>query len=166
MDFLARIRRFVQTILTGNPRRRNAIPWRGDLSLDKAARERPGADADDQKSDELMSRASLAAIVFAALVSAVPSRAALFPTTAASDLAEDDLTGSGLEPDSEARSLAGAEREESLEAKVARQWREMAKRARRQAELLGGAQRKVLLERAAEYEIRAKRIEDGSVKGG
>jgi hypothetical protein len=112
-----------------------------------------------------MSKLSLATIVFAALVSAVPSKAALFPIKAASDLAEDDLTGSGLEPDSEARSIAGAEREESLEAKVARQWREMAKRARRQADLLGGPQRKRLLDRAVEYEARAKRFADGGQTG-
>jgi hypothetical protein len=97
--------------------------------------------------------------MFAALVSAVPSKAALFPTKAVSDLSEDDLTGSGFEPDNEARSVAGAEREDSLEAKVARQWREMAKRARRQAELLDGPQRDMLLARAAEYEVRAKRLE-------
>ncbi|HKW55205.1 MAG TPA: hypothetical protein VJO12_16050 [Stellaceae bacterium] len=78
-----------------------------------------------------------------------------------SDLAEDDLTGSGFEPDSEARSIAGAEREESLETKVARQWREMAKRPRRQAELLGAPQRDMLLDRAAEYENRAKRLDGG-----
>jgi hypothetical protein len=108
-----------------------------------------------------MSKVSLAIIVFAALVNGVPSRAALFPTRAVSDLAEDDLTGSGFEPDSEARSIAAAEREESLEAKVARQWREMAKRARRQAELLGGPQRDMLLDRAAQYETRAKRLESG-----
>lgn len=108
-----------------------------------------------------MSRISLAIIVFAAFVNGVPSKAALFPTRALSDLAEDDLTGSGFEPDSEARSVAGAEREESLEAKVVRQWREMAKRARRQAELLGGQQRDMLLDRAAEYETRAKLLESG-----
>jgi hypothetical protein len=109
-----------------------------------------------------MSRVSLAVIVFAALVNAVPSKAALFPTRMVSDLAEDDLTGSGFEPDSEARSVAGAAREDSLEVKVARQWREMAKRARRQAELLGGSQRDMLLDRAVEYEIRAKRLESGN----
>ena len=98
----------------------------------------------------------------AALVNTVPSKAALFPTKAVSDLAEDDLTGSGFEADSEARNVAGAEREDSLEAKVARQWREMAKRARRQAELLDGPQRDMLLGRAAEYEIRAKRLEKSS----
>ena len=110
---------------------------------------------------DVMSKVSLAIIVFASLVNGVPSKAALFPTRAVSDLAEDDLAGSGFEPDSEARGVAAAEREESLEAKVARQWREMAKRARRQAELLGGAQRDMLLGRAAEYETRAKRLESG-----
>jgi hypothetical protein len=35
----------------------------------------------------------------------------------------------------------------------------MAKRARRQAELLDGPQRDMLLARAAEYEVRAKRLE-------
>jgi len=35
----------------------------------------------------------------------------------------------------------------------------MAKRARRQAEILGGQQRDMLLDRAAEYEMRAKRLE-------
>ena len=114
---------------------------------------------DEQKSDDVMSKVSLAIVIAAALVSGVPSKAALFPTRGLSDLAEDDLTGSGFEPDSEARSIAGAEREESLEAKVARQWREMAKRARRQAEILGGQQRDMLLDRAAEYEMRAKRLE-------
>src|SRR5690349_5173095 len=108
-----------------------------------------------------MSKISLAIVMFAALVNAVPSKAALFPTKAASDLAEDDITGSGFEPDSEARSIAGAEREDTLGAKVARQWREMAKRARRQAELLDGPQRDMLIERAAEYETRAKRLESG-----
>lgn len=117
--------------------------------------------ADNQKSDDVMSRVSLAIVVFAALVNGVPSKAALFPTRAVSDLAEDDLTGSGFEPDRQARSIVGAEREGSLEAKVARQWREMAKRARRQAELLGGPQRDMLLDRAAEYENRAKRLEAG-----
>jgi hypothetical protein len=118
--------------------------------------------AHEQKSDDVMSKVSLAIIMVAALVNAVPSKAALFPTKALSDLAEDDLTGSGFEPDSEARSIAGAEREESLEAKVVRQWREMAKRARRQAELLDGPQRDMLLDRAAEYETRAKRLESGN----
>jgi hypothetical protein len=108
-----------------------------------------------------MSKVSLAIIMFAALVNAVPSKAALFPTKVVSDLAEDDLTGSGFEPDSDARSIAGAEREDSLAAKVVRQWREMAKRARRQAELLDGPQRDMLLHRAAEYETRAKRLESG-----
>jgi hypothetical protein len=121
---------------------------------------------DEQKRDGVVSGLSLTIVLFAALVSAVPSKAALFPTKAMSDLAEDDLTGSGLEPDGEARSIAGAEREESLEAKVARQWREMAKRARRQADLLDGAQRQRLLDRAVEYEARAKRIEDGGGKTG
>jgi hypothetical protein len=37
----------------------------------------------------------------------------------------------------------------------------MAKRARRQADLLGGPQRDMLLDRAEEYENRAKRLEDG-----
>ena len=113
-----------------------------------------------------MPRLSLAIIVFAALVNGVPSKAALFPTRALGDLAEDDLAGSGLEPDSEARSIAGAERGESLDVKVARQWREMAKRARRQADLLDGQQRQRLLDRAVEYEARAKRIEDGGSKTG
>lgn len=115
-----------------------------------------------RRADDVISKASLAIVMFAALVNAVPSKAALFPTKARSDLAEDDLTGSGFEPDSEARSTAGAGREESLEAKVVRQWREMAKRARRQAGLLDGPQRDMLLERAAEYEMRAKRLESGS----
>ena len=109
-----------------------------------------------------MSRVTLTVVMMAALVSAVPSKAALFPTRAMSDLSEDDLTGSGFERDSEARSIAGAEREDSLEAKVVRQWREMAKRARRQAELLGGQQRDMLLDRAAEYEMRAKRLESSN----
>jgi hypothetical protein len=109
-----------------------------------------------------MSKVSLAIIMFAALVNAVPSKAALFPTKVVSDLAEDDLTGSGFEPDSEARSIAAAGREDSLQAKVVRQWREMAKRARRQAELLDGPQRDMLLDRAAEYETRAKRLESGN----
>jgi len=109
-----------------------------------------------------MSKVTLAIIMCAALVSAVPSKAALFPTKALSDLTEDDLTGSGFEPDSEARSIAGAEREDSLQAKVVRQWREMAKRARRQAELLDGAQRDMLRRRATEYETRAKRLESGT----
>lgn len=121
---------------------------------------------DEQKRGGVMPRLSLAIIVFAALVNGVPSKAALFPTRALSDLAEDDLAGSGLEPDSEARSIAGAERGESLEVKVARQWREMAKRARRQADLLDGQQRQRLLDRAVEYEARAKRIEDGGSKTG
>jgi hypothetical protein len=167
MGFLARISGFVAAILTGKPARRNALWFWHDFGrrFHWTSGERPAlGDAHDQKSGGVMSRVSLATIVFAALVSAVPSKAALFPTRAASDLAEDDLTGSGLEPDSEARSVAGAEREESLEVKVARQWREMAKRARRQADLLGGPQRKILLDRAAEYEIRAKRIEDGGAR--
>jgi hypothetical protein len=109
-----------------------------------------------------MSKVSLALIMFAALVNAVPSKAALFPTKVVSDLAEDDLTGSGFEPDSEARSIAAVGREDSLQAKVVRQWREMAKRARRQAELLDGPQRDMLLDRAAEYETRAKRLESGN----
>ena len=109
-----------------------------------------------------MSKISLAIIMFAALVNGVPSKAALFPTRAISDLAEDDLAGSGFEPDSEARSIAGAERDDSLQAKVVRQWREMAKRARRQADLLDGPQRDMLLGRAAEYETRAKRLESGN----
>ena len=117
---------------------------------------------DEQKSDDVMSRVTLAVVMFAALVSAVPSKAALFPNKAVTDLSEDDLTGSGFEPESAARSVAGAEREESLEAKVVRQWREMAKRARRQAELLDGPQRDMLLHRAAEYETRAKRLESDS----
>jgi len=54
---------------------------------------------DGQKSDDVMSKVSLAIIMFAALVNAVPSQAALFPTKARSDLAEDDLTGSGFEPE-------------------------------------------------------------------
>lgn len=95
--------------------------------------------------------------LFLSLVAAVPSQSALHPARAVSGLAEDDLTGSGLEIVQEAGSF-GAKRSETPEARIARQWRDLAERVRRQAKLLDDRERSALLDLADQYEARADRL--------
>ena len=94
-----------------------------------------------------------------ALLAAVPSRAAFHPFHSRTCLSDDDITGSGYEISEAAVLVSGATRDESLVMKVARQWHDLARRARRLAVYLEGSDRQTVLDRADEYEDRARRLE-------
>jgi hypothetical protein len=99
------------------------------------------------------------ALVIAALISSVPSIQALHPAMARSSLNEDDIAGSGCETPSVDR-CHGARREDGLRVKIVRQWRDMAERVRRQAQLMDNKERQEFLARADRYEEWARRLED------
>lgn len=102
--------------------------------------------------------------VFACLVSAVPSASAICPIKAVVDLNDDDLTGSGYETRG-SRYVEAAERDSAFDAlrgKIARRRLDMAARARRQAKLLEEPERRALLAKAEQYEMRARRMNGSS----
>jgi len=107
-----------------------------------------------------MNRYLLAFTIFAAFVNPVPSRAEFHPIRCCGDPYNDDIMGSGIEARERAplRRVAGCE--EPMERKVARQWRDLAERVRRLAELSDGEQRARLLVKAQEFEERARLWEE------
>jgi hypothetical protein len=112
----------------------------------------------------MRTRWAIGVVLVASLANGVPSRAELFPTHGIGSITEDDLTGSGYETSEGDVRADGAARDDvpdSPRAKIARQWRDMAARARRQAHLLDEPERTHLLDLAQQYEARAKRLEDG-----
>ena len=97
-------------------------------------------------------------IVMAAAANAVPSYAALHPRSAAFDITEEDLTGSGRETRGRAQLRAAAN--DNATAADARRWRNLAARARRAAGWVSVKDEALLTRLAEEYEARAKRAED------
>jgi hypothetical protein len=107
-----------------------------------------------------MNRYLLAFTIFAAFVNPVPSRAEFHPIRWHSDPYNDDIMGSGLEVRECEPLRRVAACDEPMERKVARQWRDIAERVRRLAELSSGEQRDRLLVKAEEFEERARRWEE------
>jgi len=100
-------------------------------------------------------------IVMAAAANAVPSYAALHPRTAALDITEEDLTGSGRETSSRAPQLRAAANDKAdADVGDARRWRNLAARARRAAGWVSVRDEALLTRLAEDYEARAKRAED------
>jgi hypothetical protein len=100
-----------------------------------------------------------AAIVVAALVNTVPSKAALFPATARCGVNEADICGSGFEVRRDRTVHGHSNGDRQREADIGREWRALAARCRSLAEWQNDEARKVLLALADEYEARAKRAE-------
>ncbi|HKW54564.1 MAG TPA: hypothetical protein VJO12_12800, partial [Stellaceae bacterium] len=99
-------------------------------------------------------------IVLAAAANAVPSYAALHPRTAALDISEEDLTGSGREARGNAPQLRAAANNNADAALVdARRWRSLAARARRAAGWVNARDEALLTRLAEEYETRATQAE-------
>lgn len=100
-------------------------------------------------------------IVMAAAANAVPSYAALHPRTAALDIGEEDLTGSGRETRGRLPQLRAAAND-NLDTALAdaRRWRNLAARARRAAGWVNIRDEALLTRLAEEYEARAKHAED------
>jgi hypothetical protein len=98
------------------------------------------------------------AVLAAAFVNGVPSKAAQHPEIARCGLNEADHAGSGREIEQErcARGNSGGERSA---ASVAREWRALAARCRSLAEWQNDGAREILLRMAEEYELRAERAE-------
>jgi hypothetical protein len=94
-------------------------------------------------------------IAVAAVVDAVPSKAALNPMTARCGFKEDDLSGAGLEV-RRARTLHAHSRDKA-DARLIDEWRAMAARCRDLARWQNADAREVLLKLAEEYEARANR---------
>jgi hypothetical protein len=105
-----------------------------------------------------MRSAFTSALVVAALINAVPSKAALHPETARCGLNESDLSGSGFEM-KRGRTADGNSRDARSEAALIREWRAMAARCRSLAEWQNDGAREILLGLADEYEARAARAE-------
>jgi hypothetical protein len=105
-------------------------------------------------------------IVMAAAASAVPSHAALNPQTAALDITEEDLTGSGREARSAPQPRGAANDNADADVGDARRWRNLAARARRAAGWVSVRDEALLTRLADEYEARAKRVEDRQSIGG
>jgi hypothetical protein len=107
-----------------------------------------------------MNRYVLAFTLLAAFVNPVPSRAMFHPIRWRHDPVSDDMMGSGLE----ARECQPLHRvagcEEPSARHVAQQWRDLARRVRRLAALSSGEERTQLLEKAVQYEERARRWEE------
>ena len=100
-------------------------------------------------------------IVLAAAANAVPSYAALHPRSAALDIGEEDLTGSGRETRGRLTQLGAAANDHVDDARAdARRWRNLAARARRAAGWVGVRDEALLTRLAEEYEARAKQAED------
>jgi hypothetical protein len=107
-----------------------------------------------------MNRYIVAFTVFAAFTNPVPSRAEFHPIRWCGDPYNDDITGSGFEVRGCAPLRRVAACDEPMERKVARQWRDIAERVRRLAELSSGEQRDRLLVKAQEFEERARLWEE------
>jgi hypothetical protein len=101
----------------------------------------------------------LAFTLVAAFINPVPSRAMFHPLRWRSDPIADDMMGSGLEAREcePLRRVAGCEQPGRH---VAQQWRDLAQRVRRLAALSTGEERARLLEKAVQYEDRARRWEE------
>ena len=100
-------------------------------------------------------------IVMAAAANAVPSYAALHPRTAALDIGEEDLTGSGRETRGRLPQWRAAAND-NLDTALAdaRRWRNLAARARRAAGWVNIRDEPLLTRLAEEYEARARHAED------
>ena len=98
------------------------------------------------------------AVLAAAFVNGVPSKAALHPEIARCGLNESDLSGSGREIERERSAQCNSGGERAI-ASLAREWRAMAARCRSLAAWQNDGAREVLLRMAAEYETRAERAE-------
>ncbi|HJT06413.1 MAG TPA: hypothetical protein VJ747_05795 [Stellaceae bacterium] len=99
-------------------------------------------------------------IVMAAGASAVPSYAALHPRTAALDIGEEDLAGSGREARGHLPQLRAAATDNAGAALAdARRWRNLAARARRAAGWVNVRDEALLTRLAEEYEARAAQAE-------
>jgi hypothetical protein len=99
-------------------------------------------------------------IVMAAAANAVPSYAALHPRTAALDIGEEDLAGSGRETRGRLPQLrAAANGHVNAALADARRWRNLAARARRAAGWVNARDEALLTRLAEEYEARAKQAE-------
>jgi hypothetical protein len=105
-------------------------------------------------------------IVMAAAASAVPSYAALHPRTAALDISEEDLAGSGRETRSRLPQPSAAANDAAANDNVdaaladARRWRNLAARARRAAGWVNVRDEALLTRLAEEYEARAQQAEN------
>src|SRR5690348_7567858 len=99
-------------------------------------------------------------ILGTALLAAVPSAAAFHPLRIRIGLNDDDITGSGYEVPDRTPECSGQTRDDSPVAKVARQWHDLARRARRLAHYLDGSDRQSVLDLADEYEDRARRLQE------
>jgi hypothetical protein len=108
-------------------------------------------------------------IVMAAAASAVPSYAALHPRTAALDISEEDLAGSGRETRSRLPQPSAAANDAAANDNVdaaladARRWRNLrnlAARARRAAGWANVRDEALLTRLAEEYEARAQQAEN------
>ncbi len=105
-----------------------------------------------------MSRTFSAGILIAAaLVAAVPAVSAFFPFRHVRSLADDDVTGFET-PEAKVQSRAVSREEGGLD-RVIRKWRDIAFRARRDAQAMEEPQRTRLLELAEWCEARAIRLE-------
>lgn len=99
-------------------------------------------------------------IMLAAAANAVPSYAALHPRSAALDITEEDLTGSGREARDRTPRLRAAANDNAAAALAdARRWRSLAARARRAAGWVGVRDEALLTRLADEYEARATQAE-------
>ena len=100
-------------------------------------------------------------IVMAAAASAVPSYAALHPRTAALDISEEDLAGSGRETRSRLPQPSAAAND-NVDAALAdaRRWRNLAARTRRAAGWVNVRDEALLTRLAEEYEARAQQAEN------
>ena len=108
-----------------------------------------------------MVRFWLASVVaMAAAANAVPSYTALHPRTAAFDISEEDLAGSGREIGGRLRQLRAAAHD-NIDAALAdaRRWRNLAARARRAAGWVNVRDEALLTRLAEEYEARARQAE-------
>lgn len=108
-----------------------------------------------------MSRTFSAGILIAAaLVAAVPAVSAFFPFRHVKSLADDDVTG--FETSGDRVQSRAASREAGGPDQVIRKWRDIAFRARRDAQATEGPQRARLLELAEWCEARANRLEQSA----
>ena len=98
-----------------------------------------------------------AVIVFAGLINAVPSDAALHPAKARIGMKEADITGTGSECRTTKRRGEANARDDAA-SRSAQEWRAMAARCRNLAQWIDPEHRGVLLALADEYEARADRI--------
>jgi hypothetical protein len=108
----------------------------------------------------MVTRLLLGFVVFAAFVNAVPSRAQFHPIKWRGDPVANDMVGSGFEiRDIEALNWS-AGCNEPVEHRIARQWRDLARRVRRLAALSSAEEQSRLLALAEQYERRARSWEE------